>query len=355
MAFVYTKYYDNTYILSLKDSKGDKPEVYFVVSPQRGPGKTYSFTKTIFEEFTKNGKKPIFITRRKKSLGSIAEGIMKPYLTQEQSGYSVSEKVQMKGTYSNIYLNTSVEGDVNTTHFGYVIPIASVNEIKLISGLFNDAWCLLFDEFQPKDPHDYLRDEVDNLLDIHKSVARGEGKAIRYMPIFFLSNAIRLFNPYFIKSGLVKKIQSNTSLFVGDGVVFEKVSVKGLADKQKSNGVSRVFTSDDDSYCDDTWLAEDTTCLGKPDGWGRAIYLATLLYKEKSFALKLYPEVGLHYLDYNVDSGCKYVYNLSLNGNLNIPLIKTSPIVTTIKTSLMNGTLRMKDTMIKEVVLDLFA
>ena len=49
MAKLYKNHYDNTKLINSVDADGNKPAFYIVCSRERGPGKTFSFSKLLYE------------------------------------------------------------------------------------------------------------------------------------------------------------------------------------------------------------------------------------------------------------------------------------------------------------------
>ena len=221
MSKEYQNHYDNTKLINSLDADGERPAFYIVCSRERGPGKTFSFSKLLVNNFLEKSEKFILLTRNMGDLGNIASGVLDGYLQVEHPEISVEEKIQMKGVFSKIYMKSGKGEDATCDECGYVIPIRACDQIKKISSMFYDATAFYFDEFQPMANGTYLKDELGLLYNIYKSVARGDGSAIRYMPIYMASNTITLGNPYFEGLGLNGAIQSNTKFYKGHGVVFE--------------------------------------------------------------------------------------------------------------------------------------
>lgn len=348
MAKVYKEHYNNTKLVNSLDAEGERPAFYIVCSRERGPGKSYSFSKLLFNNFLEKGEKFILLTRRKKDLGSIADGMFEGYFQVEHPEYTLREVLQMGHTFSNIYADTKVGEEKSSAHCGWVIPISSCDDIKKCSSLFYSATAFYFDEFQPTDDR-YLKDEVDMLLNIYKSVARGEGSAIRYMPIYMASNTITLQNPYFKALGLSNKIQSNTKFYRGSGVVFENCEVEGLKDKHKESAVEKALKKHLDIKRDNTWINDDGSLVAKPKGWGRPIYLATIIYGDEKFGVLEYPNVV--YLSRTVDQSCEFVYNLTFdNGNLNVALIDSSTLMEFLTKKYYLGQVRCQDGGIQRIL-----
>lgn len=351
MAKTYKKHYDNTKLITSLDRNGEVPTFFIVCSRLRGPGKTYQMCKMLFNKFMDEGKKFILLTRHKKDLGTIADGCFEGYLQSEHPEYSMRETLQMGHTFSRVYADTRVGDNVSSVECGYVIPLSAVNDIKKISSLFYDAWCFFFDEFMPVDDR-FLKSEVDLLLNIYQSVARGEGSACRYMPVFMCSNTISLQNPYFKALNLTSKLQSNTHFYKGEGVVFENCdNVDGLAELHKSSGIEKALKAHLDLKGDNTWINDDCSLVERPNGWGRARYIATLIYGSECFGVNDYYQQGYMYLSRKVDKTSPHIYNLTFdNGNLNIPVIQTSVLIQHLKSAYFMGRVRCQDGGIQRVL-----
>lgn len=221
--------------------------------------------------------------------------------------------------------------------------------------MFVDAWAMFMDEFQPMHTGEYLTDEVQRLDTIHTSVARGGGQSVRYVPVFMCSNAINIFNPYFVACGIVKNIQSNTRIYRGDGFIYERCMVLGLDEKRAETGFARTFKTAENTVDDDnSWLADDGSCVAKPDGWGRGYCIGNLLRGNEKFGVKYYEQVGLYYIDRKPQLTGTPIYALTLGDNLNVPFIRQSPFMKKIKTMFMSGRVRCKDSGVQSMILDLF-
>lgn len=338
----------------MKDRSGNVPELYIVCSRVRGPGKTFSFTKKLFDDFQNDGSKFVLLCRTKSELGSIADGMMKGMLNVKYPGWSVYEKVMMKGCYSMIMATYGKNEEKITSHCGYVIPLNSADMIKKISSMFVDATQGYMDEFQPEDSRTYLPHEVDKFLSVHGSIARGDGESRRYFPIYMSSNTISITNPYFVALGLTNKIQENTKFYRGEGFVFERCVAEGLAKKHAESGMSKAFSKNKSiQYQDNSWLNNSKALIAKPNDWGRCSYVCTIEYNSL-FALKYYPKVNLLYMDHNVDKSCKQRYSLTINNELNYPLLKTAAFAKMIRDAMELGNIRFSDQVCKQVALEMF-
>lgn len=355
MAKVYKEHYNIDKLISTLDCDGNKPAFYIVCSKDRGPGKTFSFSKLLINNFLDKGEKFILLTRNMGDLGNIASGVLDGYLQIEYPDISVYETIQMKGVFSKIFMNVGSGEDKETRNCGYVIPIRAADQIKKISSMFYDATAFYFDEFQPSTNSTYLKDELGLLYNIYKSVARGEGSAIRYMPIYMASNTITLGNPYFVGLGINSKIQSNTRFYRGKGVVFENCIVEGLSEAHANSPIDQAMKTYLAQRGDNVWINDNNSLVCKPDKWGRAIYICTLVHNNKRYGLRLYPGTGLKYVSRSVDNSCQYVYNLTLDGDLNIPLLRTTQIMIRLRDELYKGLVRVSDGGVQEMLMDVFS
>lgn len=371
---IYQTHYTNEKTLSFTFKDGTKPNFYFVCSRGRSLGKTYSFSKTLFESAMLKGEKFILLTRRKKDLGSIAEGVLKSYMSDNHPEYTITEKRKQSGTFSVVYFERIVseivedkngeekqEDRTERTEVGYVIPLAAASDIKRISSYFSDAWHILFDEFMPMSANEYLKNEVTLFTTIYESIARGKGGgdkvSIRPVKVYFLSNCINVFNPYFISTGLVKNIQTNTRIYTDQekSLLYERCAVEGASEKQAEKGIGRTFNVASSDYSDDnSWLTSNECCTTNTKGWGQAMYLYTLKCDTNTYAVKYYMEMNMIYIDRKPDKSARQVYNITFEGNLNIEHIRSSPTFQNLRKQFLRGKIRFSDSGVQADFLNLF-
>ena len=358
MAKKYQEHYDCSKLINSLDADGEKPCFYIVCSHERGPGKTFQFSKLMVDHFNENGEKFILLTRNKGDLGNIAPGVLDSYLSFAHPDWAVTETIQMKGVFSKITLSIGKGEEAVKKDCGYVIPLRAADQIKKISSLFYDCWAFYMDEFQPTDTSTYLKDEISLMLNIYKSIARGQGSAVRWMPIYMASNTINLDNPYFSALGINRKIQENTRFTKGEGWIFENCDVEGLAEMHRNSPIEKALTPYLSRQSGNMWIGDDNSLVvpkSRMDSWGRGRYVATLVYNGDKLGLYNYDQVGLMYVSRIIDHSCQYIYNLTLDGgDLNIPAIKTSGLLEALRKALFKGCLRTSDGGIQRILLDCF-
>lgn len=354
------KFYDGTELLSKRDAEGQLPEIYIVCSRTRSAGKTFFFTKKLFEDFLANPEKGKFIIfcRNKLELGSVAEGMFKGMLDFYYPDYTISEHIQMKGSYSNIIVTTGSGEETTKQHCGYVLPISAADLIKRISSLFVDASQGYFDEFQPESKTTYLSDEVSKFLSIVTSISRGGGETRRRFPIYFSSNSISVNNPYFmaLNPPLNRRIRQDTKWVKGIGYVFQKIENQEIVDEHANAGINRAFKGNKAiSYETGEWMNDNYTCIEKPGDWGRAMYYCTVVDGQYTYGVNFYPDMNLYYVGCKFDKTAGLVFNIKYDDMTpNVPLIRGSMYMQTLKKAMEQGIVRFQTIHAKESFMDLF-
>lgn len=367
-------------LLNSKDINGNYPEIYMVVSTERAVGKTWSISKFLVDAYFlgpegipeleapyfEKGAKFVLQCRTKNQLGSYAQGMMKLMLAHNYPGYTMYEVIKQRGVYSEVYMTTGIGDEKSTYHVGYVVPLNSASDIKNISSTFGDAAHRFMDEFTPEFDSTYTSEELTKYGNIHGSMARGDWKAharyspedfdgqnYRYFPTIMAANTISIENPYFRKFGLSSKIQEDTKFYKGGGVVYERATNKALAKTQAETPFQQAFNGGKVVYNDNSWINDDRNGITNPNNWGRATYICTLIDGSNRYAVKHYRDVDLFYIDYKVDNSSKYVYNLHVNGELNVQLINSTGTFTVLRDRLFKGLMRFKNLQIKNVMMEL--
>lgn len=354
---VYKQHYDPTFIMNAKDADGCEPCWRIICSQERGPGKSFGFSKIMVNKLLDNTEESVILTRNVGDLGSVAKGIMNGFFEVERPDLSVREVVHQSRVYSDIYLDIKDGDESESKHLGWVIAIRKYNEVKRISSLFNRVNFIYFDEFQPLDENGYLPNEVEKVYTIYKSIARGGGKAVREVPIVLCSNTISLGNPYFEALGLNSHIQSDTRFYQGHNrVVFERCEVEGLKKMHAESGIDVSLKKHLERTHSNVWINDESTLVAKKrdrENWGRPIYMCTLVYEGENLGMYEYPKVGYTFVSRSYEAGCKYIYCLTIDGSPNIPVFKTSTLMEQLKRNFFKGKVRFSDSLLQKLFMDL--
>ena len=286
------RYYDGTKLLSLKDIDGNTPEIYMVTTNRTG-GKTTYFGRLMINRFLKRKEKFALLYRYAYEVDDCADKFFKDIGGLFFPDSTMTSKIIGNGFARHLLL----DGEP----CGYAFALNSADQIKKHSHLFSDVSAILFDEFQSENG-DYCPKEISKFQSVHMSIARGQHKQVRYVPVYMLSNAVSLLNPYYIEFDIASRIQKDTKFMRGHGWVLEQGYVDSAARAQMQSGFVKAFSNT--QYTNSmsgqaVYLNDNYTFIERPTG--RFTYLATINYENKNFSIKEYPDSGIVYIDTSVD------------------------------------------------------
>lgn len=339
------KFYDCKFLFESKDKYGNDPTVRIVMSRGRSYGKTYSIAKRLLNHSLNNGRKFILLTRVGESLGNIAVGRLKSVVNDLYPKWSVLESVAQKNAFSNIFLTTTNdESEVVKEHIGYGVAINACSKIKDISSTFIDVDTMWFDEFLPKRQNEYISKEVELLIDIYKSVARGNGESSRYVQLVLSANALTMRNPYFTALHLYGNVHPDTKWYRGDSIVYQKFESDVINQEHKLSGINKAFSQMHIiNYEDGGWQDDNKQYdVCKSDNWGFANYIGTIYLKDKVYAVKYYSLVGLYYVDKSPDLSHPIKFKANIDSGTE-PLLKNTPTHKKMRKEFEAGKYRFKD------------
>lgn len=336
-------YYDGTKLLSLKDLNGKKPELYLCTTNRTG-GKTTYFTRLCCNRFFDSGSKFALINRYNYELDDIADKFYKDVGSLFFPGTVMTSKRKAAGIYHELF--------IDGVSCGYGLSLNSADQLKKYGHLLSDVDRMFFDEFQSETNH-YCQDEVKKLISIHTTIARGQGKQIRYVPVYMCSNAVSVLNPYFIELGISDRLRADTRFLRGDGWVLEQGYIESAAQAQLESGFNRAFTSNKYvAYASQSvYLNDNTAFIEKPSGAGR--YMATLRYQGVDYAIREYPESGVLYCDTRPDPSFKGKISVDTEDhNINYVMLKKNDFfLSSLRWYFEHGCFRFHDLRCKEAVL----
>ena len=349
MGKTYSTYYDIE--ANVKYVEKNKIPFLIVVSEdeERGCGKTYSMCRLLLNRYLETGTRFVTFTRKMKQLAHTAEGMFGQYIADNYPNGNIYEVLQGNGIYTEIWFEQTSGEDKIRDLIGFTIPLKSAGDIKLISSLFSskDVGMFWMDEFMPTD-NKYLPDEPLLMRNIYKSVNR----KMLDIPIVLTANTITLGNPYFTYLHINKLLQTNTRKLCTENFLYEKVEVEGLREKHQQSGIDRAFNMKDRNS--NVWINDDNSLVCKPENIGRGYYICTLVYGSNKFGVLEYNGSGFFYITRKVDTSCKYVYSLKSNGNLDVPLLRTSPLLQKIRNKFFSGQVRVSDGGIQRDLMEIF-
>lgn len=293
-------YYDGTKLLSLKDLNGRKPEIYICTS-NRSAGKTTYFNRLCVNRFLKRKQKFMLLYRFDYELDSCSEKFFKDVGSLFFPDYEMSSIKRYKGKYHDLYIRKGHSDDIPFKHCGYAVAINCSDVIKKLSHLFSDTAAMLFDEFQSETNH-YCPNEIEKFISIHKSVARGQGKQSRYVPVYMISNPVTIINPYYVELGICNRLDNKTRFLRGNGYVLEQGYNADAEQAAMESGFNSAFAAN--KYiaysAQGVYLNDNRSFIECPSGKNR--YLATLKFDGAEYGIRSYDDAGIIYIDDRPDT-----------------------------------------------------
>lgn len=340
-------YYDGAKLLSLQDLDGMIPEIY-LCSGNRTSGKTTFFSRLLVKRYLEGKGKFCLLYRFNYELDDCADKFFKDIGSLFFHGYEMKAQRKARGTYHELFLNGA--------SCGYAVSLNSADQIKKYSHLLSDVDRMMFDEFQSESGH-YCSNELAKFQSIHTSIARGQGKQCRYVPVYMLSNSVSLLNPYFVEFGIAERLNKETKFLRGHGYVMEQSYVDTASVAQSESAFNRAFAkSKYQAYStQNVYLNDNTAFIEKPQGRGR--YLCTLSYKGADYGVREYPELGIIYCDSKADTTCLFKIAVTTSDhNVNYVMLKRNDLtISNLRYYFDRGCFRFKNLKCKEVILKALA
>ena len=258
------KYFEAHPVTEFKDKDGNTPEILMVDGNRTG-GKTTAFSRLLVDEFLTQGKKFFLVYRYKNELSDVADAFFKDIRFLFFPDHEMSAKAHAKGAYYELF--------IDKTSCGYASSLTMAGKLKRYSHVFSDVQNMFFDEYQDEN-NLYLPDEVNKLLSLHTTIARGQGQAVRFVPVYMCSNSISIFNPYYVSLGITQKINSKTKVFRGSGFVLLRLIIKDVAEAQKTSAFNRAFSGSSyfGSSVDNSFLNDDDFNVEKMSVSGSCLF-----------------------------------------------------------------------------------
>lgn len=338
-----SQWYDGTKLLSLQDINGEKPEIYICTSNRSG-GKTTWWNRYACNRFFKYEEKFCLLYRYNYEIKDAADKFYKDISTLFFPGTYMTSMECADGKYQELFIDDKP--------CGYAIALNDADEIKKLSHLMSDTSRIIFDEFQSEN-NKYCTGEVRKFRSIHMSLARGQGKAARYLPVIMISNPVTIINPYYVSMGISTRLRDNTNFLRGNGFVLEQGYVDSAAEAQKTSAFNRAFG--EDKYLayatEGVYLNDSKAFIEKPKG--RSVYLCTLRYDGTDYAVREFPEDGVVYCDDKADASFPTRLVVRCDDHrINYVMIKRNNFfLSNLRYYFEQGCFRFKDLRCKEVIL----
>lgn len=296
--------------------------------------------------FIKQGKKFALLYRFNYEVDDCVQKFYNDIGSLFFKGYHMTSEKGGNGAYRKLYLNEKP--------CGYAMALNSADNIKKNSHQFSDVDSILFDEFQ-SESGTYCDGEIKKFISIHTSIARGQGKQVRYVPVYMLSNPVTLLNPYYVEMGISERLRNDTKFLRGDGWVLEQGYNETAQKAQESSGFMKAFSSSEyvGYSSQGIYLNDNKTFIERPKG--RFRYLATLYYNGKAFSIKEFHDLGIVLCDNSFDDSFPRKISVTLDDHsINHVMIKNNMgFIGMLKYYFNNGCMRFTDLMCKECIIKL--
>lgn len=347
------KYYDGTKLLSLMDISGNKPEIYICTS-NRTAGKTTYFNRLVVNRFINKSEKFCLLYRFNYELDDIESKFFKDIQILFFNKYEMKTKKQAKGIYTELFLRK--EDEEIFISCGYAISLNSADQIKKFSHIFSDVYNIIFDEFQSETNH-YCPNEIKKFISIHTSIARGNGKQVRYVPVYMISNPVSIINPYYVQLGISTRLREDTKFLKGEGFVLEQGYNESASIAQKESAFNKAFSNNEYSIysSEGVYLNDSSAFIEKMNGNSK--YLCTVKYKNNEYAIREFTEYGIIYCDDKPDKTYSEKIVITTDDHdINFVMLRSNDLfIQQLRYYFERGCFRFKNLICKEVILTMLS
>lgn len=346
-------YYDGTKLLSLLDLNKNRPEIY-ICTGNRTSGKTTYFSRYAVNGFIKHGRKFALLYRFIYELDDVADKFFKDISGLFFPGYAMRSERKASGIYHELFLEypDSTEDTPHIESCGYALAINSADQIKKYSHLLSDTELIIFDEFQSESNH-YCNNEIKKFMSVHTSIARGNGKQSKYLPVVMISNTVTIINPYYVSLGVSNRLTPSTKFLRGTGWVLEQNNNENAASALKESAFMKAFQNDTyTKYATSgKYLNDYNSFIQKMPESGR--YMCTIKYHERNYSIKEYSDLGIIYVSDSVDMGYPFKIAIDLNDHeINYLLLsRNENFIKNLRNLFEHGSVRFKNQLCKDAFL----
>lgn len=310
------KYFEAKPVTDFKDANGNVPEI-LIVDGNRTGGKTTAFSRLLVDDFLQNGKKFFLVYRYKNEMKDIAEAFFKDIKSLFFPDYEMTAKSHADGKYFELFLNKQ--------SCAYASSLTMAPKLKRFSHIFSDVQNMFFDEYQDEN-NLYLPNEVSSLISLHTTIARGQGKAVRFVPLYMASNSFSIFNPYYVALGITSKINSKTKVYRGNGFVLLRLIIKDVSEAQRASAFNQAFAANNylSSSIDNAFVNDDSFNVERKEVSGLPIF--TFVYAGSVYSV--FNEEDFLYVRKGGDKDSRSCFGVEQNDRgQNVRSISHSPLL----------------------------
>lgn len=343
------KYYSCEYLLTLKDANRNIPDIY-IADGNRTAGKSVSFKRKLVDTFL--AKKTdinqfYYLYRYKTDMQNVADMFFTDIRRLFYDGHEMTERKLFDGAV--------VELQLDGEPCGYAMPLSLSSKIKRMSAIFVRLVHGFFDEYQDEN-NQYLPNEVDKLHSIHTTIARGDGKQSRRVPLYMASNTVSILNPYYNLFGINKLLHSNTKILRGDGWVFERTYNENAQREFETSAFNRAFakTKYYSFASQNVYLNDNMALVSRPEGHSE--YIVSIRYNLEWFNVRKYNTCV--YVSQGYDSSFPKRVSFQVNDVIDdraAMITSSNYIIMYLRTFFNKGVMRFDGVKSKNMMLDMLS
>ena len=265
----------------------------FVIG-ERGVGKSYSSKKYVINHFLKTNKKFVYLRRYKTEL---KESV--PKFFDDISLNKEFKDTKFKVNNNEFYINDKLSG--------YALSLSTAHILK--SSTFADVDTIVFDEFLiDKGCYHYLRNEVEQLLDIIETIGR-----LRNIKVLLLGNAISVTNPYFTFFNLTLPYQTSIKTFKNGTILLYYIENQAYRDVKKSTKFGELIkgTHYEQYAIENQFLRDSKTFIRKKPN--SAKFFFTIIYNNKYFGVWNDYKTDMLYISNKYDPNCPKIFSFKVD------------------------------------------
>lgn len=306
----------------------------------RTAGKTTFYNKLVFGRAIKSHAQFMLVFRKCYDLSDVAMSFWDT-IRKFFPGWEVTEQSHKRGVIKSIWAKC---GENDPILAGWAVSLSTIEVLKRSSALFSHVESMIFDEFiLEKDS--YLDDELNSLISLHTSVARGYGEMVRRVELIMMGNPFTMLNPYYTHFGIPDRLKADTTYLRGHGWVFEQsVNVDSLTAQQTSS-FNRAFAGQRyTAYAaEGIYFNDNLALVGKLKG--RMRYICTLVSGEYEYGVMESYRYRCIYVTDKADSS--YPMRIACKADDITPttflFTQNNFMVTSLREAFRNGNMRFKN------------
>ena len=273
--------------------------LYNFIIGMRGSGKTFGGLADCCDRALDKKGKFIYLRRYSTELDELTHGV-RPSLFQKLSALVPQHKFECKNDLMYI----------DDVHVGWAVPLSTSNIKKSFD--FENVSTILFDEFiiDNKGVYHYLKNEVNLFNTFYQTVVRDLS---RFVPVFFLSNAVSISNPYFDFYHLDKPINGSKIRRFGKKKLLLVENVVPPANVERVKHSAWYDINEGTEYADyavdNSWLLDNQDFIAKKTS--KCVYDMTLRYKGRAMGIWQDPYDWIYYVSNDVDMQYPRIYSVT--------------------------------------------